>query len=159
MRFFADYFWPLYSCRNTFLSDCLFYNNCIYFLFCFLFFLDSSSLVFIATVFLGISGFVIILEFWYAFTFSMSELLWLVTLYPASCSGTLVLGFYAKVFLSSIDIFGLDFLFVQSYFTEILSQIILIVKGWYSSSNSYSRMYMMFFYSSGYFNRTWVILS
>ena len=83
----------------------------------------------------------------------MPELLWIVPVFTASIAGTLVLGFYLKGFSSYIDPIGLDCLFIRSYFTEILSQILLIVRVLLSSSNLSSILYTMVWNSSDKFDR------
>ena len=103
----------------------------------------------IVSVFLGVSGFVTVVTFWCVCTFSVPAVLWLVPIFPASRAGTLVLGFYVHFISSSLDVLGIDCSFILSKKSKILSQILLIVKGFYSSSNSYSRISMMVWYSSG----------
>ena len=92
------------------------------------------SLDYLVAVFLYLSNFVILVIRWYSFTFFMSEVLWFVPVFPARRAGTLVLGFYLKGFFIFYLFFISDCLFVQSYFPESLSRILLIVWGASSSS-------------------------
>ena len=99
-----------------------------------------------------------VVKFWYVITFSIPEFLLLVPIFPASCAGTLVLGFYMKIFSFSPDVLGLNCLYIWSYFTKRLSQILSIVKGLSSLSNIFSIICRMVWYFSGKFNNMWVIV-
>ena len=114
---------------------------------------------FLATFFLEMSGLVTVATFWYVCTFFMPEVIWLVSIFPASCAGTLVLGFYVKDFFIFYWHFGLSCLFIWSYLSESLSLILSIVKWLSSSSNLYSIISTKFCYSSRRFNSMWVITS
>ena len=111
------------------------------------------------TVFLGMSSFFIVVTVWYIHTLYVIEVLLILPVLPASFSGTLVLGFMLRVFSYSLEVIVLDCLFIKSYFTKSLSQIILIVKGSSPSSNSSSIISMMFWYYLGKFDSMQVIIS
>ena len=68
------------------------------------------------------------------------------------------IGIYIKGFWLSLDPLGVDCSFVWSYFTEILSWMLSIVKGLSSLYNSPSLIYTMVWYPSGKFDSMWVII-
>ena len=53
---------------------------------------------YLPTIFLDISRFVAVFTFWYVRTFFIPVVFFLVTIFPESRAGTLVLGFYIEVF-------------------------------------------------------------
>ena len=85
-----------------------------------LFFLSD----YLPTVFIDMSRFVAAMSFWYIPTFFMPAVFFLVTVFPAWCAGTLVLGFYVDGFSSSLEVIVLDCLFVQSNSIKSLLRIL-----------------------------------
>ena len=94
------------------------------------FFLDS-----LREVFFDMSWYITVISCWYVRNFSLTEFLWLVPVFPASCAGTLLLRFYIKGFfiLSWSSSSWLFFHLVK--FIQKLVTVLLVVKGLFSSSN------------------------
>ena len=110
-------------------------------------------------VFSDMSEFFAVMTFCYVYTFFMTEAFPLVPVFPTSRTRTFIFGFYVEVISSSLGDLRPAYLFIRSNFTESLSFILSIVRGWYLSSCSSSRISTMIWYSSGKFYSIWFIIS